>query len=176
MEEQMSREQALESIRRGWEALDATLAQVPEAWMVQPGVEDEWSVKDILAHITTWEERMLRWIQAARQGEAPELPAPGMGWDDVDRLNAQTYAANRERPLDEVLVAYRALHRQALAAVESLGEAELLDPQRFPWLNGMPMWHLVAANTWWHYREHGQAIQDWIRDGQALDPPPAAEG
>jgi hypothetical protein len=25
------------------------------------------------------------------------------------------------------------------------------------------MWHMVAANTWWHYKEHGEAIRGWLK-------------
>ena len=29
-------------------------------------------------------------------------------------------------------------------------EDDLIDPQRFAWRKGDPMWHMVAANTWEH--------------------------
>lgn len=30
---------------------DALIGQIDERWMLEPGVEGQWSVKDILAHI-----------------------------------------------------------------------------------------------------------------------------
>ncbi len=43
----------MRTARAQWEAL---LAEIPAAWMTEPGVEGEWSVKDIIAHIA-WGER-----------------------------------------------------------------------------------------------------------------------
>ena len=42
----------LRTERAQWEAL---LTDIDEARMTQPGVEGEWSVKDIVAHVTFYE-------------------------------------------------------------------------------------------------------------------------
>jgi hypothetical protein len=34
---------------------------------------------------------MVQWVGETLRGEVPETPAPGMTWDDLDRLNEQTY-------------------------------------------------------------------------------------
>jgi hypothetical protein len=39
-----------------WEAFKASYARLSDAEMMQPGVTGDWSVRDILAHVTTWEE------------------------------------------------------------------------------------------------------------------------
>ncbi len=130
--------------------------------MAQPGVESNWSVKDILAHIMAWEKRMVQWLEESLRGEVPERPAPGMSWDDLDRLNEQIYRENRDRALDEVLADFRQSHEESLRVVEAIAEEDLIEPERFEWREGDPIWHMVAGNTWWHYKEHRETISNWL--------------
>jgi hypothetical protein len=71
--------------------------------------------------------------------EVPERPAPGMTWDDLDRLNEQIYLLNRDKALGEVLADFYNSYQQSLRAVEALVEEDLTDPQRFEWREGAPM-------------------------------------
>jgi hypothetical protein len=162
----MTKQKILELMRSEREALEKTLAALSEAQMTQPGVQDAWSVKDILAHIVDWERRMVRWIQESLRGEVPQRPAPGMTWDDLDRLNERTYLSNKDRALDEVRADFQRSYRRSLQVVESLSESDLIDPRRFAWREGDPLWHMVAANTWWHYKEHREAIDAWVKESE----------
>jgi hypothetical protein len=164
MDEPMTKTKILEMIQSGRKSLESTLSQLSEEQMTQPGVQNDWSVKDILAHITEWERRTVQWIHESLRGEVPQRPAPGMAWDDLDGLNEQIYMLNKDRPLSEVLDDFRSAHHQSLQAVEALTEEDLIDPQRFAWRAGEPMWHMVAANTWLHYQEHGEAIRKRLRE------------
>lgn len=163
MNEQMSRTKLLQMIHREREALEKTLDRLNPQQMIEPGVEGDWSVKDLLAHIAAWEGMMVSWIAESLRDQVPDRPAPGTAWDDLDRLNAQLYAENKDRPLDEVLTDSRASFKRALETVETLTEQDLIDPDRFPWRKGDPMWHMVAANTCWHYEEHRQTIESWLK-------------
>jgi hypothetical protein len=163
MSQEMTKTELLARIRAQRERLEATLAEVDDAHMTQPGVVGAWSVKDILAHIAVWEGRMVGWLAEILRGEVPEALAPGQTWDGLDQLNEQTYLENRDRPLEEVQAEFGASFRRAWDAVEAAPEAVLLDPDRYPWREGEPVWHIVAANTFWHYPEHGASIRAWLR-------------
>ena len=45
-------------------------------------------------------------------------------------------------------------------------EYDLLDPNRFEWRQGTPMWELVMANTWDHYQEHQKTISNWLNNSE----------
>jgi hypothetical protein len=165
MSEQMepiSKEEMLSAIRAERKSLEGTLAQLSPGQMLQPGVEGVWSVKDILAHIVAWEQRMIRWVREAVRGEVPQMLPPGMTWDDIDEWNEQIYEENRDLALEEVLAALQRSHQEALDVVESTTEEDLVDPTRFDWREGRPLWPIVAANTWWHYKEHNESIRAWL--------------
>lgn len=167
MEEQMSKSELLQRIQSERQRLEATLAQLSANQMTTPGVNDQWSIKDILAHITAWERRMVRWLEEAVRGEVPEMLPAGMTWDDLDEWNEQTYLDNRDRPLAEVLANFKSSYPQALKAVEAVSEEDLIDPHRFEWRAGKPLWEMVAANTFWHYKEHNKSIRIWLEGVEA---------
>ena len=163
MSEQMSKKQILELIQSERAAFEVTLAQLSQAQMTRPGPDSDWSGKDILAHLAAWQQKMIQWLQESLRGETPDRPAPGMAWDDLDALNEQLYLENKDKSLAEVLAAFNHMYQQSWQVVENLTEADLLDPDRFEWRRGDPMWHLVAANTWEHYREHRETIDHWLK-------------
>ena len=59
----MSEEQVEKLLKRldtAWTAFKESYAGVPDAQLLEPGIAGDWSVKDILAHVTTWEEEALK--------------------------------------------------------------------------------------------------------------------
>jgi hypothetical protein len=55
MEENMTKERLIQEIHSTRMRLEKTLEKVSEQQMVTPGVMDDWTVKDFLAHIAVWE-------------------------------------------------------------------------------------------------------------------------
>ena len=159
MTDPVSRQEVLDLIRGEREALEAVLSGISDESMLEPGVQGDWSGKDLLAHITVWEQRMVRWIRESLCGETPEIAQEGFTWDDLDRMNEETYQENKDRPLDEVQAEFRASYQEAFATVEGMTEEDLFDGDRFAWRSGDPLLQMVAANTWWHYKEHREDIE-----------------
>jgi hypothetical protein len=163
MEQTMTKARLLALIRTERKLLDAELADLDGDQMTKPGVEGRWSIKDLLAHITVWEQRMIQWLKQALRGEVPQQLPSGMTWDDLDRWNEETFLENRDRPLDEIMAESDRSYRQAVRAVEMMPEKALIQPDYYVWRVGKPLWEMVAANTYWHYQEHREAIRSWLR-------------
>lgn len=140
-----------------WEAL---LHAIGEEHMTQPGVAADWSVKDIVAHLTGWRQRTVGRLQAALRHEpAPPPPWPPHLQSD-DEINAWIYATNRDRPLADVLRESREVFQQLVGTLEAFPEVELLDMTRFPWLEGEP---LTAAAFFAHFHEeHEPDMRAWL--------------
>lgn len=160
--ENITKSKLLIAIRAERKALEEVLAALTHDQMLQPGASSEWTVKDALAHISAWERRMLSWIGSHLRGEAPDVPLP---WD-VERMNAETYAQVKDRPLAEVLEEFRRSYREALTLAESLSEEQLQTAYTDTWPMG-PLWLGVAANTDWHYKEHRKDIGAWLKQQKA---------
>jgi uncharacterized protein (TIGR03083 family) len=144
----------LQAERAQWNAL---LAQVDEARMTQPGAVGEWSVKDVIAHVTWFEREMVGVLRthALVGSELWNLPH--------DERNAAIYEQNRDRALSEVLAEARAVYDQLLVGMQSLAEEDLHDPQRFAEMpaDWIP-WQVIAGNCYEHYRQHTPGLCDWM--------------
>jgi len=152
----MTKTELVEQIKAERERLENTLANFNPEQMTQPGVMGEWSIKDILGHIATWESRLVTILYSIERGVAPKMfhtPA------EVDKLNAQSFAEQRDRPLDRVLSDFQAVHAQLLKRLDTLKERDLADPNRFKWMEGEPLEKMVASDTFEHYAEHLPAIE-----------------
>jgi len=156
--ESLSKAELLAQIREERQQLDALLAGLGPEQFLEPGACGEWSIKDILAHISAWEQRMIRWTEMHRKGQLPDVPLP---WD-VDRMNAETYARLKDKPLRAVQKEFHQSYRAALDLVNRLSEAELKTVYEKTWPMG-PLWSGVAENTAWHYREHREGLQEWLQ-------------
>jgi hypothetical protein len=156
----MTKTALLADLHREYQQWEALLAQIGEARMDQLGVAGEWSLKDIVAHLTGWRRRTVARLQAALRGEAePSPPWPAHLHTD-DEINAWLYQANRDRSVREVLADSRQVFEQLVAAIEAFPEAELLDSDRFAWMEGEP---LSATALFAHFHEeHEPDMRAWL--------------
>ena len=154
LENPVNKAELLKSVHlenKQWEAL---LAQIGEARMDQIGVTEQWSMKDVIAHLAGWRRRTVARLQAARRGEpTPVLPWPAHLQTD-DEINVWLYEANRSRSVREVLNDSRQVFHQLMSAIDAFSEAELMDPHRFPWLEGNP---LSADALFAHFHEEHES-------------------
>ncbi len=134
------------------QALEQLLAPLTPDQMVQPGIVGEWSAKDVLAHLTEWEQMVLGWYCAGLAGDSPALPAPGFKWSELPALNQRIYEQHRDRPLEDVLHSFRASYDQMTTWIEVLSEEELFTPARFAWARTNALASYVISCTSSHYR------------------------
>ncbi len=158
MEKAPNKPQLLDKIRRSRAKLNALLAGMDPLLMTRPGAGD-WSVKDVLAHITWHEREMLNVIRAHA------LVGSGL-WDlPLDQRNAVIYNKNKDRALKEVLDESATIFKALTQALQTLTEEDLHDPSRFP---NMPPdwqpWDLFAQNTYEHYQDHLADLQAWLAE------------
>lgn len=158
MKRHLNKSELLEQIQLERGKLQETLAALSKKEMTRAGVtEAGWSVKDVLAHLVEWEQMVLSWYAAGRRGEMPALPAPGMTWRDLPRLNDQIYKKHRRRSLAAVWAEFEASHQQVLKTIRAMPDADLVTLERFAWTG--KKWAVsdyLAASTSSHYR--------WARD------------
>lgn len=151
----------IQRIRDERDGLGTLLGNLSEGEMLIPLEKDGWSVKDHVVHILVWEKRLVEWLEVVERGEVPQQLPPGMTWDDLDRWNEQTFEENRERELKEVLVDFNQFAAEVVHVVEAILEDLLMRADSLAWRSGSPLWEMVAANTFWHYPEHREAIKHW---------------
>lgn len=131
---------------------------IPDQDMLEP-VFDNWSVKDILAHLTMWEAELIKLLFQAQQGRKPTTVH--FTEESVDERNAKWYRQNKDRPLDRILDDFHGVRNQTIRRVESFSERDLTDPNRYPWLDNMPLWRWIADDSFEHEAEHVAQMRAW---------------
>jgi hypothetical protein len=134
----------------------------------QSPVDGRWTAKDHLAHLTHWRRRAARVLGAVHNGS----PAPSEG--DMDVVNAEVHAANRDRPAAEVKEDARASYAELATAIEDCSDEELSRPREG---RDGAVWEVVPANGHLHLGEHlgfwhqaqgdegaAEQAQLWMRD------------
>jgi hypothetical protein len=92
----------------------------------------------------------------------PEIPAPGIGWEDLDLLNQQIFERNRTRSLEDIRHEFSESYHQVLALVESIPEEEIFAVGRYTWLGESNLANYILANTADHYRWAKEQIRNWL--------------
>lgn len=152
----------LARIDQEWTALRELIDSLTPKQMSE-AVPGSWSVKDHLVHLTTWVQFLLRY----HLGQEP--PHIVMGLDvetferlDEDGLNALIYERSQDRSLEDVLDSFTQSHNQVLDALELVTFADLMKPHYADDPEARPLINWVIGNTYDHYREHRQTIQEGL--------------
>jgi uncharacterized damage-inducible protein DinB len=147
----------MESSRR--ELLDA-IAGLSDEELLEPGVVGEWSVRDVLQHISLWEAELVKLLVHVQQRRRPTGDRFA-GKIDIDALNARWHAETKDRPLDSVQADFAAVRQQTQRRLNEVGEADLANAKLVPWLKGRPLWQWVFEDTAEHDHEHAAQIRAW---------------
>jgi len=147
----MTKDQLLRRLHDAWAALQDAYAGLTEEEMTRPGVTEAWSVKDILAHVTTWEDECLANLPLILRGETPPRYIDLYG--GINAFNAQKTAEKRDLSLAEVLARLEDTHRRLIAYVEQAPEEA--------YTTDTPFRRRLRWDTYGHYKEHAKAIRAW---------------
>jgi hypothetical protein len=158
----LDKSKLIQEIQTNYEFAERTLVLVPTETVGEAGVCGRWSVKDLIAHLTSWEQRTLRWMAEAEQGIALTVPEVGFGWDQFDALNDVYYQRSKDRALDDILAAFHQTQSEILSLVQRLTEDELTGSGRFAGMTSDSPAHAIASNTCWHYDVHLAQIREWL--------------
>jgi hypothetical protein len=160
MDSNMSKARLLDDLKAeqaGWEAL---LDEIGEEHMTQPGVAGDWSIADIIAHLTGWRTRTVGRLQAALRHGPPPPPKWPPHLQTDDEINAWISAANHDRPLADVLRDSRAVFQQLVETLDAFPEAELRDRARFQWMEGEPLTGAIFCAHF--HEEHEPDMRAWL--------------
>ncbi len=151
MPDYTTKEKLLDAIRDSRARLEKKFSKLTSEEMIWPGSMDDWSVKDILAHLVDWEQRLIDWYQAGLRGEVPETPAPGMSWRDLPVLNQEGYEKHQDESLDDVMENFLGSCRETLKLIEGMSAEEIYTPGYYEWTGKSSLYSYIAANTFRHY-------------------------
>lgn len=147
----MTHEQLLRKLDAGWHEFTSSYAGLSHAELLVPGVTGAWSIRDVIAHVTTWEEEALQHVPAVLAGRTP--PRYSVLYGGINAFNAAMAARKADLPLDEVLRQQAAIHRRVVDLIARLPEDQLTRETRVR--------RRLRLDTYQHYAKHAAAIRRW---------------
>ena len=149
----MNREQVLKKLDAAWTDFEQAYDGLSEVELLIPGVTGRWSVRDIIAHVTWWEEEALEHLPLVREGGRP--PRYSVRYGGIDAFNALMTERRRHLSLAEVLRQHDAVHARLVEYVRGAPEELFTRETRFR--------RRLRLDTYGHYPKHARAIREWRR-------------
>lgn len=143
------REQVYSQLEEARQELLAAIDGLKPEQMTVPMLED-WSVKDVLAHVASWEEFALPDLRRAAKGHIPALAS--FREAEVDDWNRALMSLRRNFPLDQVMSELKEYREATIAALDALPDERLAQGQ---------FARIMADITVQHDRDHAQDIAKW---------------
>lgn len=161
MNEQITKAFLLNQLRSARAEWDALMAEVGAARMTEPGAAGDWSVKDVMAHLTSYSRWFVNASEAHFRGQLPPLDGTeGMSFEERNQFWHQQA---RDRPLAEVLAESQQVFGRLIEMVEAHSEEFLTQPQQFEGAPGpILVWKLLKGDGYEHYRDHMRSIRAWL--------------
>jgi hypothetical protein len=147
----MNKQQVLNKLDKAWTAFNESYAGLSEGQMLEAGVTEDWSVKDILAHVSWWEEEALKHLPHILQGGRP--PRYSVVYGGINAFNAQMTELKRGLPLAEVQRQLDGTHLRLVEYLQGAPEEQFSTDTRFR--------RRLRLDTYGHYPFHTRAIRAW---------------
>jgi hypothetical protein len=147
----MDRIELINQVREARNQLDKAIGRFAKNQLTEPILPNAWSAKDVIAHIGFWEGRVSWLYEILVAGDVPEETFTA---ETIDALNAEVFEERQLVTLGIVQINEKEAYEAILAIVENAPDADLFDPDRFPWCRGEPFYRWIAVNTYEHYNDH----------------------
>ena len=149
----MNKTDLIQQMEQEWQTVLHSYQGLTEATASQRGGPGEWSVKDILGHVTTWEEVTIDNLDLIMQGR------PAKDYGDVDAYNREEAVRKSLLSLAEIQRQLDDTHRRLMAALDAVQEEH--------WASDAGLQEHVEDFTYGHCREHAEQIQE-LRKSQGV--------
>jgi hypothetical protein len=123
----------LEQVKTEHHKLEQLLLRLKEPEITTQLVTSQWTTKDVLAHLSEWQQMALDWYKQGLKGETPALPAPGYNWRQIPELNQMIYLKHKDSSLKDVLENFSQSHQEIMSLLEQLSENELFERGHYAW-------------------------------------------
>jgi Mycothiol maleylpyruvate isomerase N-terminal domain len=136
----------LEGEDRGWAELRTLVDPLRPEQVIKDGYYDDWSVKDLLAHLGCWMAEAATVLEQIRMGTFDGAPV------DVEALNATWYETWRDQDLRMVWAELHSARARVLEEWDRLPEVT----------DKADEWFRESGED--HYAEHLPRLRQWVTE------------
>lgn len=141
----------LQKLDTAWHEFQESYAGLSDREILEPGVTGDWSVRDLIAHVTWWDEEALKHLPLILEGGRP--PRYSVTYGGIDAFNAMMTVQKQDLSLAAVREQFEETHHRLVAYLLSLPPDQILTNDRFK--------RRLRLDTYGHYPLHTQGIREW---------------
>jgi hypothetical protein len=146
----------MRTIREAHERVAGTIDHVPDELLLKPAM-DNWTGKDLLAHMAWWHDHSVLVIEGLLAGRPP--------YDETDpantthAINERTHREHLDDPAERTRRAFNESFTRLLAALEPVRDQDLFADDRWPWLGGEALVETILWDSSRHYDAHREHLE-----------------
>jgi hypothetical protein len=159
-----NRDELLAAAEHEYAQLMDAVDEVPKDLRSTPGACAEWSVKDLLAHLSAWHLMLLDWEHVGAAGRKPEMPAKGFTWRQTPELNDTIYHRYVDDSWEDVLDNLRRSHADVIEMIEGYDDEDLFTKQRYAWTGSTSVGAYATSATSSHYAWATKHVRRFVRE------------
>ena len=147
------REFLLERLDQTRSKIEDLLPRVDSTKEIYPG----WTIKDMLAHITGWDDATIDSLRAHTAGRHPLTPAD----QGIDEYNSRTVTSRIQLDYKHILDEWRLTRQVLRTIIEKMPDDKFVEPLIVPWGPKATVTFLVETFRD-HEEEHAHDIREWL--------------
>jgi len=155
----MTRDEILLALDDTRQEFMAAVDGLSDTQMQETGANGDWTVKDIMYHISLWEAELVTLLWHAASGKTPTTVH--FTQEHFDQTNAQWYLQGKNRALETIREDFNGVHNQIKRRLNDFSDEDLNTTQRFPWQRDYPLWEWIGSDSFGHVPEHTAQVLAW---------------
>ena len=158
----MTKQETVEQLEAEHRELEEVISSLSTEQITKEHIFDDWTMKDVVAHISAWNWEVVKGIDEGLQGQKPWYVQA-----DEDEFNAQTIKKRKNWSWEDVLQEWKDSWGALLKRVERLSDDEWRYQIPHTWPDGTPLtigslfdYEYEGAN---HEGGHAKQIREHFR-------------
>jgi hypothetical protein len=149
--------------QREFEKLLSLVEPLVEETIGKGGACENWSIKDILAHLYAWNKMYLTWYHEGMSSEKPVMPAPGYAWKTTLELSECIYKDHKDTPYNKMLEKLKGSHQKVMEIIRQNSDKELFTKKRYAWTGSTSLGSYTVSSASSHYDWANKYIKKFLQ-------------
>ena len=155
------KELLIKELDHGRELIQRLLKDLEEARCTSKEVYPTWTIKELLAHLTGWDDACIASLKAFSRNDVPATPASR----GINPYNASTVHEREALSLEQVIGEWEYTREEFKQAIRDLPEEKVNEPFVMPWGPKSTLAEMVKIFAE-HEVEHAEEIGQIIASGK----------
>ena len=117
-----------------------------------------WTIREIIAHLSGWDDAAISFLEAMLKGETPPTPA----MRGIDVYNEETVSTREGLDYDHIVREYEQTREKLIALINQSSDDMLLKTAVLPW-GGEGTFKVIAEDLVEHEIEHAEDVKKIIQ-------------